>query len=93
MPNLFTTTPQTLWSVYDQPDAYRGAGQKLAVFGSGDSDGAVADLAQFERENHLPAVPVTVTDVGPGPFTDTSGAVEWDIDTQASTGMAPDPPV
>ncbi len=90
VPNLFTTTPQDLWSVYDQPDAYRGAGQKLAVFGSGASDGTIADLAQFERQNHLPAVPVTVTNVGPGPFTDTSGAAEWDIDTQASTGMAPD---
>ncbi|HEU0318824.1 MAG TPA: protease pro-enzyme activation domain-containing protein, partial [Solirubrobacteraceae bacterium] len=90
VPNLFTTTPQDLWSVYDQPDAYRGAGQRIAVFGSGASDGAIADLAQFERQNHLPAVPVTVTNVGPGPFTDTSGAAEWDIDTQASTGMAPD---
>lgn len=90
VPNLFATTPQSLWSVYDQPDAYRGAGQTLAVFGSGASDGTVADLAQFERENNLPAVPVTVNRVGPGPFTDTSGAVEWDIDTQASTGMAPD---
>ena len=24
LPNLFATTPQSLWSVYDQPDAYRG---------------------------------------------------------------------
>jgi pseudomonalisin len=89
-PNLFTTTPQSLWSIYDQPDAYRGAGQSIAVFGSGDSAGAISDLAQFEQQNHLPAVPVTVRNVGPGPFTDTSGAQEWDIDTQASTGMAPD---
>jgi pseudomonalisin len=89
-PNLFTTTPQSLWSIYDQPDAYRGAGQSLAVFGSGASAGAISDLAQFEQQNHLPTVPVTVRDVGPGPFTDTSGAQEWDIDTQASTGMAPD---
>lgn len=90
LPNLFATTPQSLWSVYNQPDAYRGAGQKLAVFGSGATAGAIADLATFEQKNHLPAVPVTVHNVGPGPFTDTSGAVEWDIDTQASTGMAPE---
>ena len=90
VPNVLATTPRSLWAVYDQPDAYRGAGQTLAVFGAGASGGAIADLAQFERENQLPTVPVTVRDVGPGPFTDTSGTVEWDIDTQASTGMAPD---
>lgn len=90
LPNLFATTPQSLWSVYQQPDAQRGAGQTMAVFGSGASAGAISDLAKFENDNHLPAVPVTVRNVGPGPFTDTSGAVEWDIDTQAATGMAPD---
>ncbi|GAC1364082.1 MAG: S53 family serine peptidase [Actinomycetota bacterium] len=89
-PNIFTTTPQSLWSIYEQPAAYRGAGQTLAVFGAGASAGTISDLAQFEREQQLPAVPVTVRNIGPGPFTDTSGAVEWDIDSQASTGMAPD---
>ncbi len=88
--NLTLTTPQSLWSVYQMPAAYRGSGQTLAVFGEGASAGAISDLAQFEREHQLPAVPVTVHQVGPGPFTDTSGALEWDIDTQASTGMAPD---
>jgi pseudomonalisin len=90
VPNLFATTPQSLWSVYQQPTSYRGAGQTMAVFGSGATAGTITDLAQFEQENHLPAVPITVRNVGPGPFTDTSGAVEWDIDTQASAGMAPD---
>jgi pseudomonalisin len=90
LPNLFTTTPQSLWSVYDQPAAFRGAGQRIAIFGSGASAGTLTDLAQFEAENHLPRVPVTVRTVGAGPFTDTSGAVEWDIDTQAAAGMAPD---
>ncbi len=90
LPNIGATTPQSLWSVYDQPDAYRGAGQSIAVFGSGASAGTLSDLALFEQAHHLPTVPVTVHQVGPGSFTDTSGATEWDIDTQASTGMAPD---
>ena len=90
LPNVFTITPQSLWSVYQQPAAYRGAGQTVAVFGSGASTGAVKDLAQFERDHQLPSVPVTVRTVGPGPFTDNSDAVEWDIDTQAAAGMAPD---
>jgi len=89
-PNVGATTPQGLWSVYDQPGAYRGAGQSIAVFGSGASAGTVSDLALFEHAHNLPAVPVTVRNVGPGSFSDTSGAQEWDIDTQASTGMAPD---
>ncbi|MEA2932962.1 MAG: pseudomonalisin [Actinomycetota bacterium] len=90
LPNLLATTPQSLWSIYDQPAAYRGAGQGIAIFGAGASAGAIADLNQFETENNLPPVPVTVRNVGAGPFTDTSGAVEWDIDTQAAAGMAPD---
>ena len=90
LPNIGATTPQSLWSVYDQPTAYRGAGQSIAVFGSGASAGTLSDLTQFEHANGLPAVPVTVHNIGPGTFTDTSGAEEWDIDTQASTGMAPD---
>jgi pseudomonalisin len=90
LPNVLATTPQSLWSVYEQPDAFRGAGQKVAIFGSGASAGAISDLALFETKNHLPAVPVSVHNVGPGPFTDTSGAVEWNIDTQAAAGMAPD---
>jgi pseudomonalisin len=90
LPNLGSTSPQSLWSVYDQPDAYRGAGQSIAVFGSGASAGTISDLAKFEQSHNLPSVPVSVHQVGPGSFTDTSGAAEWDIDTQASTGMAPD---
>ncbi len=90
LPNLGATSPQTLWSVYGQPDAYRGAGQSIAVFGSGASAPTISDLALFEQAHHLPSVPVTVHNVGPGSFTDTSGTTEWDIDTQASTGMAPD---
>ena len=89
LPNIGASTPQTLWSVYDQPNAYRGQGQSIAVFGSGASSGTLSDLTQFEHSFGLPSVPVTVRDIGPGPFTDTSGAQEWDIDTQASTGMAP----
>jgi major membrane immunogen (membrane-anchored lipoprotein) len=40
----------------------------------------------------LPAVPVRVVEVDgqQASYTDTSGDEEWDIDTQASTGMAPD---
>jgi subtilase family serine protease len=89
LPNIFLTTPQSLWSVYDQPGAVTGAGQRVAVFGNGDTTGTISDLRQFGKKFKLPQVPVTVRNVGKGPFNDTSGQPEWDIDTQASTGMAP----
>ncbi|MGI8491865.1 MAG: S53 family peptidase [Acidimicrobiales bacterium] len=87
--NIGTQTPQELWGAYNQPASDQGAGQRAAIFGEGESASIVSDLAVFEKANGLPHVPVTVSQVGRGPFTDTSGSVEWDLDTQASTGMAP----
>ncbi len=83
-------TPQTLWSAYDMPAENVGQGQSVAVMGSGDSSTTVKDLALFEQEMKLPQVPVKVTDIPKdGDFSDTSGNVEWELDTQASSGMAP----
>jgi pseudomonalisin len=83
-------TPQDLWSVYDMPANNVGQGQSVAVIGSGDSTTTVKDLAIFESEHGLPKVKATVTDIpADGDFSDTSGNVEWELDTQSSTGMAP----
>jgi pseudomonalisin len=83
-------TPQDLWSVYDMPSNNVGQGQTVAVMGAGDSSTTVKDLAVFEQEHSLPKVPVTVTDIPKdGDFSDASGSVEWELDTQSSTGMAP----
>ena len=88
------TTPQDLWSAYNQPgniadpNADFGQGQTMAVFGEGEVKNVISDLRIFEKEFALPQVPVTIHSVGDD-FTDTSGDGEWDIDTQASTGMAP----
>ena len=84
------TTPKDLWSVYDQPAAYQGQGQQLAVLGEGQTDDVISDLRQFETANGLPQIPVTVKHpAGDTDFTDDSGREEWNIDTQASSGMAP----
>lgn len=82
--------PSDLWSMYDMPSTNQGQGQTLAVFGEGQTADVISNLRAFEANNKLPQVPVTVHNVGPGPFTDDSGQLEWDLDTQASTGMAPD---
>ncbi|HTX08264.1 MAG TPA: protease pro-enzyme activation domain-containing protein [Solirubrobacteraceae bacterium] len=84
-------SPQDMWSIYDMPSDNMGQGQSIAVLGAGDSSTTVKDLAIFESEHGLPKVPVKVTDIpADGDFSDTSGNVEWELDTQASTGVAPD---
>ncbi len=86
---LGVTTPSDLWSVYDQPSTDRGAGQKVAIFGEGQLDDVVSDLRLFETDLSLPTVPVRRVLVGDD-LSDDSGAEEWDLDSDASTGMAPD---
>ena len=82
--------PSDLWSMYQMPSQNEGQGQQIGIFGEGQSSNVISDLRVFEQNNHLPQVPVTVIHVGPGPFTDNSGQIEWNLDSQASTGMAPD---
>jgi kumamolisin len=89
------TTIFDLYKLYNQPAAYTGQGQGLTVIGEGDPSIPLADLRQFETTYGLPTVPVTVNCVDKDANgtadcgTDTSGNGEWDIDFQASTGMAP----
>jgi len=89
------TTPQDLWSVYHQPDAYKGAGGRIAIIGEGDTTAVLADLRGDEKAYGLPTAPVTVSCVQSHVTTgvcsaSTDGTGEWEIDTQASLGMAPD---
>ena len=80
--------PQGFWKLYDAPAGSRtGAATSIAIFAEGDLTQVLKDLRQEERANALPAVPVTVVRTGPA-SSDTSGADEWDLDTQYSTGMA-----
>lgn len=47
----------------------------------------VKDLRTYEQTYNLPQVPVSIVNAGlPSP--DTSGAEEWDLDSQVSTGIA-----
>jgi subtilase family serine protease len=87
---LGNTTPQDLWSVYGQPAAYEGQGVRMAIIGEGDPKNLLGYLRTQEAAYGLPPVPFTVhcvqsNDCG----TDIGGDGEWQIDTQASGGMAP----
>jgi subtilase family serine protease len=81
-----------LWSIYDAPSTNLGNGQTMAILGWGVTDPVVPDLRSFEAEWSLPGVPITVKKYGDASTPDTSGdgaTVEWELDTQSSTGMAP----
>jgi subtilase family serine protease len=93
VPKTGLLSPKDLWSIYDLPSTNMGNGQSMAIFGWGVTDPVVPDLRSFEAEWGLPAVPVTVKEYGDTSTPDTSGdgaTGEWELDTQASTGMAPD---
>lgn len=93
VPKTGLLSPKDLWSIYDLPSTNRGAGQSMAIFGWGVTDPVIPDLRSFEAEWGLPGVPVTVKMYGDTSTPDTSGdgaTGEWELDTQASTGMAPD---
>src|SRR6478672_1389454 len=80
-----------LWSIYEAPSANLGNGQTMAILGWGVTDPVVPDLRSFEAEWALPGVPITVKRYGDTstPDTNDGGTVEWELDTQSSTGMAP----
>ena len=81
--------PTELWSVYDQPSTDMGQGESIGIIGEGRTDDVIKALRRFESTRKLPFVPVQTYWTDPGAKTDDSGRVEWELDTQASTGMAP----
>jgi pseudomonalisin len=88
-------SPQDLWSAYDMPADNIGQGQTMAVIGEGQTADVVTALREFEKTRGLPTVPVQVIHTDPGEekvaesARDDSGRIEWELDSQASTGMAP----
>jgi pseudomonalisin len=82
-----TYNPQGLQAAYDATSAPTGANTPIAIFAEGDLTQVIKDLRTEEAANGLPQVPETTVATGPA-SSDTSGADEWDLDTQYSTGMA-----
>lgn len=79
--------PQGFQKAYDVGSTHDGGGTSIAIFAEGDLTGVVKDLRTEELANGLPQVPYSIVQTGIA-STDTSGADEWDLDTQYSTGMA-----
>jgi subtilase family serine protease len=90
-----TLVPQDLWDVYDAPNSDEGQGETAGMFGAGNSNGVVEDLRVYEQRLGLPAVPVRVvhedevTNPPVASDNDYLGDDEWNLDTQAISGVAP----
>lgn len=79
--------PKEFQKVYDAVGTSTGSKTAIAVIAEGDLTSVITSLRYAESQQNLPQVPVTVVHTGPA-TSDTSGADEWDLDTQVSTGMA-----
>jgi pseudomonalisin len=85
-------TPQNLWGIYDMPDSNMGQGQSAGLFMEGYTNSVIANLRVYERRHHLLEVPVRVVRGGKGTdtdFGDNTDAIEWYLDSDAISGMAP----
>jgi subtilase family serine protease len=70
-----------------------GQGQTMGIFGDGETSSVVAQLRLFESAMGFPKVRVRTVQTEGAPdaaYGDNTPAVEWYIDSQSSTGMAPD---
>lgn len=80
-------TPPQLARAYDATSLPPASGNTMAVLAEGNLTQTVTDLRTAEARNGEPQVPVRIVKTGPA-SNDTSGTIEWDLDSQASTAMA-----
>jgi subtilase family serine protease len=70
-----------------------GQGQTIGIFGEGETSSVVDQLRLFEQAMGLPKVPTRTVETEGAPdsaYGDNTGAIEWYLDSQSATGMAPD---
>lgn len=82
-------SPQGLWTAYHLPSSDKGLGIRAAIIGEGETANVVTALHNFESVYSLPTVPTRSVFVD-NDKSDSSGDGEWQLDSQAITGMAPD---
>jgi subtilase family serine protease len=79
--------PAQFQTTYDAVGTSTGGRTAIAILTEGDTKGVITSLRYAEQQEQMPTVPVTVVKVGPQ-STDTSGADEFDMDSQVSTMVA-----
>jgi pseudomonalisin len=93
-PDTSGFSPEQLAEVYDASSLPDGTKTSIAVFTSGNMSGTIKDLRYAEAQDGVPQAPVSVVYTAPkGSIingNEYTGNLEWDLDTQMSTGMAGD---
>jgi len=87
-----TIDVRSLWKTYNVPSDNEGQGAKAGVFMVGNTAPVIGSLRVFETAENLPRVPVRTVYTAPGKPEDfllNAGGIEWMLDSQSSTGMAP----
>jgi pseudomonalisin len=84
---LVSYTPTQFQQIYSATGTASASRTSIAIMAEGDLTGVVSDLRIAEKAFGLPQVPLQVVQVGLA-STDVSGADEWDLDTQYSSGIA-----
>ncbi|MBR8140836.1 peptidase S53 [Burkholderia sp. AU19243] len=79
--------PTQFPSIYSVGSTPTAANTTVGIIAVGDVTQPVIDLATFESNNRLPAVPVSVIHAGSS-GTDTSANLEWSLDSQTIVGMS-----
>lgn len=79
--------PAQFSTTYDAVGTHRGGGTAVAILTEGRTSSVISSLRYAEAKEHMPKVPVTVVRVGVQ-SPDTSGAEEFDMDSQVSTMVA-----
>ena len=94
LPGTQICTLDYLWAgdlrrAYDDNGSPTASNTSIAIFTDGNVGPVITDLRQYESINGERQVPVTVVNVDL-PSNDESGFVEYQMDTQTSTGIAGD---
>jgi pseudomonalisin/xanthomonalisin len=79
--------PTAFPSIYDVGSTPTGSQTTVGIIAAGDISQTITDLRTFESQNSLVQVPVQNIQVGSA-GSDTSGVIEWDLDSQSIQGMA-----
>jgi len=72
---------------YNGKDSTTGYADSIAVFAQGNLAQVLPDLRTYEKADGLPQASYSIVNVGV-PSPDTAGLIEWDLDSQSSTGIA-----
>lgn len=90
-PSVNGLFPKQFDQTYDAVGTSTGKNTPIAILSEGASSGVISSLRYAEQHESMPKIPVTVVKVGPQ-SADTSGADEFDMDSQVSTmvsGLVP----